>query len=194
MTLHCLPTILWGLLLCHIMIPLHRMWLQQRGCRCHIIFLSSFPNNKLPCSIFSHSCCIIYWSRVLCYDCCISFCHFLYCHFHRNMMLCDHTCHTYCMSLWNNFKYCIVSFIRSLIIEPSLLVHVSIVYCFCSTMYSRTNESNYWGPWMISLIYLHFKRIYQVFNIQLKHQRHVTSSHIHLYNILTEPSWTSYLN
>ena len=59
----CIPTILRGLLLCHFLMLIHRVWLPQRGCRIYLLSLSYSPKNQSPCGPFFHSCYNIRWSR-----------------------------------------------------------------------------------------------------------------------------------
>ena len=179
----CLPTILRGIVIFHLLRLLHRMWLPKIGCRHHHLYISFSPKIQPPFGLFFHSCWIIRWRGVFWYFCCRSWCNFLYWHPPINLTLCGHICHNCCTCPWITFHYCFVSCLWSLMLENSLLDQVSLVSCFCSTMSSRTNKHISWGPWIPFLRCWRWKRLSRVFNLQVKYQRRMPSDHLHLYNI-----------
>ena len=119
---------------------LHRMWIPRRGCLRHCIYLYIYsPKNKQPCVLLLHSCWIIRWRRVLCSCCCLC-CIFLYWFLNINLTLCGNICHTCYIWPWRNCHYCCsISFLRSLILEPSILVIFYLVLYFRLDMSYRTN-------------------------------------------------------
>ena len=123
------------------------IWFPQRGCLFHCLSLClSLPNSQPPWVLFFQSFCIIHWSGVS-YHCFCFLWNFLYCCFPNNMTLFCHICRTFCIFLLRTFRSCCsVYFLRRLMLEPSLLVQLSIVFYLCSTLYSRTNIPLSWGP------------------------------------------------
>ena len=181
MTHRCLPTILMGLLSCHFLRLLHKMCPPKQGYRRHIFSISYLTKNQPPCGSFFCSCYILHWNGVLCYSC---FC-FLYFCFTINIILCDHICHIFYTCHWINFPY-VDFFLQNLVLEPSHLNIVSLVFCLWLTMFYRTNKFLSWGPCMSYSICWHCKRLSQVYILQLIHQKYVPSFHLHLFIFLLD--------
>ena len=138
----------------------HRILLPQKGGQCRLLSLSSSSKNQLPCEKLSHllhyplkrGFLLLFFSFLLSLP--------------INLTLYGHIWHTCCTCPWRKLYSCIVSFLRRLILEPSLLDQVSLVSCFCSTLYSRTNGYDSWSPWIPSLICWNCKRLSRVCNLQ----------------------------
>ena len=187
----CLQTIFGGILRCHFTKILHIMCPPQRGFRLHLLSNYSSTNNKLPCSPFSQ---LLHTQlkRGFLYSCF----HFLHFCFPRNMMFCDHIFHIFFTCHWRNFP-CVAFFLQGLVLEPyllSLVSLVSLVSCFLPTMLFRTKKYIFWGPFMPSLIYWNWKRLSQVYIIQVRHKKRVPSFNHYPFNVSSWSYWTSNLS
>ena len=117
------------LLHCYILELFHIMWIPQRGCWRHRLYLLlSSPINQQPCGLFFHSCRITHWSGdFLQFYCCFC-CHF-WCCFPDSTTLYGHTCHTCYILPWIIFYSCFsISFLRSSTLEPPILIQTFPVF------------------------------------------------------------------
>ena len=109
------------------------------------------------------------------------------------MMLCDHIWYICCACPWRNCP-CVSFFLQGLVLEPYRLSLVSLVSCFLPTVFSRTNKFISWGPCIPSLICWNFKRLSQIYMLQVRYQKSVPTFHPHLFHISSWYSWTSNLS
>ena len=169
-----LQDILWGVLPCHSLRLLYRIWTLQICCQHCLLSLSSYTNNQPPCGPFSRSSCILFWIKVS-----VFFLH--YSNLPINLTICGHTCHTCCMCPW---RTCSCFFIHILVIEIYLQVLVSLVYCFHPIMSSKTNEFISCDPCMPSLRCWHSKILLRVHILRLGNRKLVPSYNLHISHIL----------
>ena len=110
-----------------------------------------------------------------------------------NRMICDHICHIYWTCSWKTCS-CFAIFIQHLVLEPSLWDLVFLVSCFRLSLFSRISRFLSSGLFITYMRCWHFKILPQVCIILVRNQIHVTSSHLHIYDIFLWLSWTSNLN
>ena len=170
---HGLLTIIRDLLHCYLLGIIHIMWLPQRGCWSHWIYIFFYlPNNQHPCGLFLHSFCIHRWSRDFLQSYCRFCCHFC-CYFPIYLTLYDHICHTcYIFKKITCYSCLSIYFLRCSTLEPSLLILLFTVFLLFSSAFQ--NQRIYLFKYLNSIFaILTLKIILLACTIQVRHRRHV---------------------